>query len=107
VAASGCIAECFESGGTGSGTSHWSTSAVRRVFCAPRRLLTNRSHESAHSDVRHAGAVVVITAIFGGSAIALPIAFWRFGGDKVWCPVKPQHLTWNGRLGIWQHNYLV
>jgi len=46
--------------------------------------------------------------IVGGSAIAL---LWLLSSDlratKCGAPSKPQPTTWNGRSGIWRHNYTV
>jgi len=46
--------------------------------------------------------------IVGGSAIAL---LWMLSGDlgatQCGAPTKPQPTTWNGRSGIWRHNYSV
>jgi len=44
----------------------------------------------------------------GGSAIAL---LWLLSSDlratQCGAPCKPQPTTWNGRSGIWRHNYTV
>jgi len=46
--------------------------------------------------------------IVGGSAIAL---LWLLSSDlraaQSGAPSKPQPTTWNGRSGIWRHNYTV
>jgi len=49
-----------------------------------------------------------VTVIVGGSAIAL---LWLLSSDlratQCGAPSKPQPTTWNGRSGIWRHNYSV
>jgi len=46
--------------------------------------------------------------VVGGSAIALR---WLLSSDlratQCGAPSKPQPTTWNGRSGIWRHNYSV
>ena len=48
------------------------------------------------------------TDIVGGSAITL---LWLLSSDlratQCGAPSKPQPMTWNGRSGIWRHNYSV
>ena len=64
------------------------------------------SGEYRGSDGRGAGSS--ISMIVGGSAIEL---LWLLscdlGATQCGVPSKPQPTTWNGRSGIWRHNYSV